>query len=116
MSFHLYLNAANCPIAVQFHSIINQKYKRKTGKFQVYKERKKHPMKDFLPVCREDMEKRGWQEVDFVYVCGDAYVDHPSFGAAIIMPSGFQSDYQEIFPKLWQQTQFPEILCISFLC
>ena len=41
-------------------------------------------MKDFLPVCREDMEKRGWQEVDFVYVCGDAYVDHPSFGAAII--------------------------------
>ena len=30
------------------------------------------------------MEERGWQEVDFVYVCGDAYVDHPSFGAAII--------------------------------
>ncbi len=30
------------------------------------------------------MEQRGWQEVDFVYVCGDAYVDHPSFGAAII--------------------------------
>ena len=30
------------------------------------------------------MEKRGWKEVDFVYVCGDAYVDHPSFGAAII--------------------------------
>jgi len=30
------------------------------------------------------MEKRGWNEVDFVYVCGDAYVDHPSFGAAII--------------------------------
>lgn len=41
-------------------------------------------MKDFLPVCKEDMEKRGWEEVDFVYVCGDAYVDHPSFGAAII--------------------------------
>ena len=30
------------------------------------------------------MKKRGWDEVDFVYVCGDAYVDHPSFGAAII--------------------------------
>ena len=30
------------------------------------------------------MEERGWQEVDFVYICGDAYVDHPSFGAAII--------------------------------
>ena len=41
-------------------------------------------MKDFLPIGREDMKKRGWDEVDFVYVCGDAYVDHPSFGAAII--------------------------------
>lgn len=41
-------------------------------------------MRDFLPICRKDMEKRGWNEVDFVYVCGDAYVDHPSFGAAII--------------------------------
>ena len=30
------------------------------------------------------MEARGWGEVDFVYVNGDAYVDHPSFGAAII--------------------------------
>ena len=39
---------------------------------------------DFLPVCREDMEKRGWKECDFVYVIGDAYVDHPSFGHAII--------------------------------
>ena len=41
-------------------------------------------IKDFLPVCREDMEKRGWRGVDFVYVIGDAYVDHPSFGHAII--------------------------------
>ena len=41
-------------------------------------------MKDFLPVCKEDMEKRGWDYVDFVYVIGDAYVDHPSFGPAII--------------------------------
>lgn len=38
----------------------------------------------FLPVCIEDMKKRGWTEPDFVYVCGDAYVDHPSFGHAII--------------------------------
>lgn len=38
----------------------------------------------FLPVCRKDMEERGWKQVDFVYVCGDAYVDHPSFGHAII--------------------------------
>ncbi len=38
----------------------------------------------FLPVCRQDMEERGWDMVDFVYVSGDAYVDHPSFGPAII--------------------------------
>lgn len=38
----------------------------------------------FLPLCREDMQKRGWEQVDFVYVIGDAYVDHPSFGHAII--------------------------------
>ena len=38
----------------------------------------------FLPVTKDDMLARGWDEVDFVYVCGDAYVDHPSFGAAII--------------------------------
>ena len=41
-------------------------------------------MNDFLPVCKEDMEKRGWDCVDFTYVIGDAYVDHPSFGPAII--------------------------------
>ncbi len=41
-------------------------------------------MRDFLPVSREDMEKRGWDQVDFTFVIGDAYVDHPSFGPAII--------------------------------
>ncbi|MDO4166089.1 MAG: YgiQ family radical SAM protein [Eubacteriales bacterium] len=41
-------------------------------------------MKEFLPISKEDMNERGWSEVDFVYVCGDAYVDHPSFGASII--------------------------------
>lgn len=41
-------------------------------------------MHDFLPINAEDMKNRGWSEVDFVYVNGDAYVDHPSFGAAII--------------------------------
>ena len=38
----------------------------------------------FLPICRKDMIERGWDQVDFVYVTGDAYVDHPSFGHAII--------------------------------
>ena len=41
-------------------------------------------MKDFLPISRENMKKRGWDEVDFTYVIGDAYVDHSSFGPAII--------------------------------
>lgn len=41
-------------------------------------------MEDFLPISREDMEKRGWPELDFVFVSGDAYVDHPSFGPAIL--------------------------------
>lgn len=38
----------------------------------------------FLPVCQADMKDRGWDRVDFVYIIGDAYVDHPSFGHAII--------------------------------
>ncbi len=38
----------------------------------------------FLPVSREDMRERGIEQLDFVYVTGDAYVDHPSFGTAII--------------------------------
>ncbi len=40
--------------------------------------------KGFLPVCRKDMEKMGLEQLDFVYVSGDAYVDHSSFGTAII--------------------------------
>ena len=39
---------------------------------------------DFLPISKEDMKRRGIEQLDFVYVCGDAYVDHPSFGHAII--------------------------------
>ncbi|MCI8549308.1 MAG: YgiQ family radical SAM protein [Lachnospiraceae bacterium] len=39
---------------------------------------------EFLPVCMADMKRRGWKQPDFIYVTGDAYVDHPSFGPAII--------------------------------
>ena len=35
---------------------------------------------EFLPISRADMEARGWEQLDFVVVGGDAYVDHPSFG------------------------------------
>ncbi len=41
-------------------------------------------MKDFLPISVEDMRKRGWDKPDFVFVIADAYVDHSSFGPAII--------------------------------
>ena len=41
-------------------------------------------MNSFLPVTAEEMRQRGWSAPDFVYVTGDAYVDHPSFGTAII--------------------------------
>ena len=39
---------------------------------------------DFLPVSKADMDSRGWETPDFIYITGDAYVDHPSFGPAII--------------------------------
>ena len=38
----------------------------------------------FLPISREDMWEQGIEQLDFVYIIGDAYVDHPSFGHAII--------------------------------
>ena len=39
---------------------------------------------EFLPISKQEMLSRGWEQCDFVYVIGDAYVDHPSFGHAII--------------------------------
>ena len=41
-------------------------------------------MAEFLPISKRDMAKRGWAQCDFVYIIGDAYIDHPSFGHAII--------------------------------
>ena len=41
-------------------------------------------MNGFLPVSKADMKECGWEQLDFVFVSGDAYVDHPSFGPAII--------------------------------
>ncbi len=39
---------------------------------------------NFLPVSKQDMLDRGWESYDFLLITGDAYVDHPSFGPAII--------------------------------
>jgi uncharacterized radical SAM protein YgiQ len=41
-------------------------------------------VQSFLPVSLDDMRKRGWDELDVIIISGDAYVDHPSFGAAVI--------------------------------
>ena len=41
-------------------------------------------MNGFLPINQQDMAERGWEQLDFIFVSGDAYVDHPSFGPAII--------------------------------
>ena len=49
---------------------------------------------EFLPLCRQDMVDRGWDQCDFVYVIGDAYVDHHSFGHAIISRILEQAGYK----------------------
>jgi uncharacterized radical SAM protein YgiQ len=47
-------------------------------------EKTEYPITSWLPVTRDEMHKRGWQEVDVVIISGDAYVDHPAFGSALI--------------------------------
>ncbi|MEE9311955.1 MAG: YgiQ family radical SAM protein [Planctomycetota bacterium] len=47
-------------------------------------ESKKFKRSDFLPVSREDMTERGWEQCDFILITGDAYVDHPSFANGVI--------------------------------
>ena len=41
-------------------------------------------MKQFLPISRKEIAERGWEQIDFLFISGDAYVDHPSFGPAVI--------------------------------
>ncbi len=45
---------------------------------------KNYPLESWLPITRDEVVKRGWSELDVILVSGDAYVDHPAFGAAII--------------------------------
>ena len=40
--------------------------------------------KDFLPTSAKEVKERGWEELDIILFSGDAYVDHPSFGIAVI--------------------------------
>ena len=42
------------------------------------------PITDWLPITRKEVEARGWEELDVILISGDAYVDHPAFGTAVI--------------------------------
>ena len=42
------------------------------------------PLESWLPISKKEMDRRGWEQADIILVSGDAYVDHPSFGAAVI--------------------------------
>ena len=41
-------------------------------------------MKQFLPISAQEIAERGWEQLDFLFISGDSYVDHPSFGPAVI--------------------------------
>lgn len=61
-----------------------QQKKDQTNTAELFKKAKSSDRKLFLPVSLSDMKERGWNECDFVFVSGDAYVDHPSFAAALL--------------------------------
>ncbi len=67
---------------------------------------------DFLPISKQDMAARGWEQCDFIYVIGDAYVDHPSFGHAIISRVLEQAGYSVgiISQPDWKNPQSVTIL------
>ena len=55
----------------------------------------------FLPICKKDMEERGWEQLDFVYISGDAYVDHPSFGPPFLASQDLLFLYRQVIWILW---------------
>ena len=68
--------------------------------------------KSFLPVNERDVAERNWSEVDFVYVSGDAYVDHPSFGVSIIsrvLDEGNRQDKKLFFMRYWMGMSIEQI-------
>ena len=69
--------------AVLSAGILESTVNTETEKDRFMSENTKNPAaEEFLPVCKADMLARGWRDVDFVLVTGDAYVDHPSFAPA----------------------------------
>ena len=76
-------HGAGKPVAKRQHGTASE---RRAPRPQATKIDPNRPGRElFPPVTRADMDARGWEQCDFVYVNGDAYVDHPSFGAAIII-------------------------------
>lgn len=69
-------------------------------------------IRDYLPISKEDMKNRGIEQLDFVYVTGDAYVDHPSFGPAIISRVLEANGYQVgiIAQPDWKEEESIQIL------
>jgi len=70
-------------ISVPLRSLLNQKstevfFTEKVMQSKIYQ------LTDFLPTTKKELEIRGWSEVDVVLFSGDAYIDHPAFGAAVI--------------------------------
>lgn len=60
------------------------KKKKKNLKKKANKDELANPRDQFMVISKDDMRKRGWEELDFIIISGDAYLDHPSFGTAII--------------------------------
>ena len=54
------------------------------GSFKIDKEMKSHRNIDFLPTTLKEVKALGWEQLDVILISGDAYVDHPSFGVAVI--------------------------------
>jgi len=76
--FEKFLQSARPNLQKAFFKPALGKEQQGTGKEELYDK------KTWLFTHKKEMKERGWEQADFVYICGDAYVDHPSFGAAII--------------------------------
>ena len=67
------------PLFYYLYAMVNRentKHTERTGA--------ERPLSDWLPITKKEVESRGWERLDVILVSGDAYVDHPSFGAAVI--------------------------------
>ena len=78
------IRASLNPPAAFLHTTAANAIRSAAGRFRRNFTNRRPGMPEFLPISKKDMDARGWTQCDFVYIIGDAYVDHPSFGHAII--------------------------------